>query len=141
MTELIAGLLAWVAAHTGYDGALAGRPAVRLTDDICAEVRLGRRCRIGAYYDHRSAMVILRRGWNIDSREDRSLLLHELVHHVQATTGAFDFDSPLGRCRGESEAFSLMARWLAENGERGRLDVRKAIRNACAAHFTGGVAE
>ena len=140
MTALIAGLLAWIAAHTAYDAAAAGIPAVRVVDDVCAELDLEPPCGVAAWYDHRSATIGLRRGWTGDSLEDRSLLLHELIHHVQAAVGAFDFDSPLARCRGESEAFALMARWMAENGERARLDVRKAVRDACAGHFIGGAA-
>ncbi len=141
MTELVAGLLVWIAAHTAYDATQMEPPAVRLADAICTEVGLEPRCRIRGYYDHRSATITLHSDWTLESREDRGLLLHELVHHVQAAAGALDFDSPLERCRGESEAFALMARWLAENGERARLNVRKATRNACAAHFAGGAAE
>ena len=137
MAELVAALLAWIAAHTAYDPAPAP-PAVRIAGDICAEMGLEPSCRVRGYYDHRTGAVVLYGGWSIDSRDDRGLLLHELVHHAQAAAGAFDFDSPLGRCGGESEAFALMARWLAENGERKRLDARRATRDACAAHFAAG---
>ena len=141
MTSLIAALLAWIAAHTAYDAASVEAPALRLADDICAEVRQAPGCRIGGYYDHRSATVILRRGWSAADREDRGLLLHELVHHVQARLGALDFDLPFDRCRGEAQAFSLTAEWLAERGASARLNARRATRDACAAHFAGGVAE
>ena len=136
MTGLIAGLLAWIAAHTGYG--LATEPAVRMAGDICFEQRLPPGCPLGGYYDHHTATVTLREGWTADSRSDVSVLLHELVHHAQAESGALDFDSALDRCRGESEAFLLMAYWLEQNGERRRLDVRNATRNACAAYFMGG---
>ncbi len=139
MAELIAGLMAWIAAHAAYDAALAGAPAIRVADDLCAEMRLPPRCRVGAYYDHRAATVVLRREWSPDSVEDRSLLLHELVHHLQAASGTFDFDTPMGRCRGEAEAFALMARWLQANGARARPDIRRAVRDACAAHFARGL--
>ena len=137
MTELVAGLLAWIAASTAYDPAPAP-PAIRLAGDICAEVGLEPDCRVRGYYDHRTETVVLYDGWSIGSRDDRGLLLHELVHHAQAAAGAFDFNTALGRCGGESEAFALMARWLAENGERERLNARRATRDACAAHFAAG---
>lgn len=141
MSELIAALLVWIGTSTPYDTARLDRPEIRFAADICSEVGLESRCRIGGYYDHHTQTVVLRRSWDAASRVDRGLLLHELVHHAQAAAGALDFDSPLDRCRGEMEAFALMARWLAENGERARLDVRRATREACAAHFAAGRAE
>ncbi len=140
MSELIAALLVWIGLNTPYDTGAVAHPEIRLVDDICADAALDRHCRIVGYYNHHTAVITLDRPWSITDRRDRSVLLHELVHHVQASLGALDFDSPMDRCRGESEAFVLMALWLAANGERRRLNVRRAKRIACAGHFAGGIA-
>ena len=141
MASLIAALLGWIAANTAYDAASVGAPDLRFAADPCAEMGLAPGCRIDAYYDHRSATVVLRRGWSAARPGDRGLLLHELVHHVQSALGALDFDSPLDRCRGEEQAISLTAKWMAGQGFRTLTDVRRATRDACAAHFAGGDAE
>jgi hypothetical protein len=65
-----------------------------------------------ALYHARSGTILLRHGWDADDLRDRSVLVHELVHHMQATAGR------TYPCRGARErvAYDAQARWLEERG-------------------------
>lgn len=65
-----------------------------------------------ALYHAETGTVLLRDDWRIDDLRDRSILLHELVHHVQAHA---DRSYP---CHGakEREAYGLQAEWLEARG-------------------------
>ncbi|NND89337.1 MAG: hypothetical protein HKN42_00635 [Granulosicoccus sp.] len=77
------------------------------------EIRPGLR---GAYSDEIDTLVIVL-PWSIDDQVSRSILLHELVHAVQAS--ARDWN-----CLAEQEweAYQLQHRWLAEQGLDWTLD-------------------
>jgi hypothetical protein len=63
-------------------------------------------------YHWDSATIYLRDEWNATDLESQAILLHELVHHMQA------FNGVPHDCRAELEpqAFRLTARWLEEQG-------------------------
>jgi hypothetical protein len=50
--------------------------------------------------------------WNLAALRDRSILLHELVHHVQR----FNKVTPPCPAALERQAYDLQARWLREQG-------------------------
>jgi len=65
-----------------------------------------------ALYHADSGTVLLRHDWDAGDLRDRSILLHELVHHMQASaTRAY----PCAGAR-EREAYHLQGRWLEERG-------------------------
>jgi hypothetical protein len=69
---------------------------------------------MGVYVDER--LDVVRNGY------DRSILLHELVHHVQATSGKFEGPDNCDRAtREEREAYDVQNRYLASIGDYHRL--------------------
>ena len=65
-----------------------------------------------ALYDHIDKVVILNKDFDITTVHDKSVLFHELVHHLQY---ANDIDSTV-KCNGEleKEAYTLQDEWLHE---------------------------
>lgn len=117
MTDLIAALLSWVALHGGY--AVADQPEVV----FLTPAEMTRRYHEGghpesstvgviALYDPDSATVFLPEGWRSGDVIGRSQLLHELVHHAQATAKV----PAVCLAEWEGQAYELQARWLRENG-------------------------
>jgi Domain of unknown function (DUF6647) len=62
-----------------------------------------------AFYDARRKTIFLSQSWDARSPADQSVLVHELVHHLQKEAGA------TYRCPGEQEkpAYAAQADWLA----------------------------
>ena len=116
-TELVRDLLGWIGAHSDYDvaAAQADPPEIRLCDtgddlpyrDGHTLVETGEI----ALYDPRRKLIHLVRPWHPDQPRDQSVLLHELVHHVQLTSRSW-------YCLQETEwqAYRLQEKWLAEAG-------------------------
>ena len=65
-----------------------------------------------ALYDHIDKIVILNKNFDIKTIRDKSVLFHELVHHLQYEN---DIDSTV-KCQGEleKEAYTLQDEWLQE---------------------------
>ena len=65
-----------------------------------------------ALYDHMDKIVILNKDFDITTVHNKSVLFHELVHHLQYEN---DIDSTV-ECRGdlEKEAYTLQDEWLQE---------------------------
>tara|TARA_R110001592_G_scaffold38930_2_gene128199 strand:- start:552 stop:1067 length:516 start_codon:yes stop_codon:yes gene_type:complete len=65
-----------------------------------------------ALYDHIQKTIILNKKFDIQTIHDKSVLFHELVHHLQYEN---DIDSTV-ECKGEleKEAYTLQDEWLKE---------------------------
>lgn len=65
-----------------------------------------------ALYDHIDKLIILNKDFDITTVHDKSVLLHELVHHLQYHNG---IDSTVN-CQAEleKEAYNLQDEWLQE---------------------------
>ena len=65
-----------------------------------------------ALYDHTNKTIILNKNFDIQTTHDKSVLFHELVHHMQYEN---DIDSTV-ECVGEleKEAYTLQDEWLQE---------------------------
>ena len=65
-----------------------------------------------ALYHADSQTVLLRRDWDMRDLRDRSVLVHELVHHMQAAAGREYV------CKGamEREAYEVQSAWLEARG-------------------------
>ena len=65
-----------------------------------------------ALYDHIDKIIILNKKFDIKTIHDKSVLFHELVHHLQYEN---DIDSTV-ECKGdlEKEAYTLQDDWLQE---------------------------
>jgi hypothetical protein len=115
--ELVAELTAWVADATGHPLPDAP-PAVVLTgpEEMAAlrpEADAGHAAqRIVALYDTRRRVIHLPTGWTGATAAETSILVHELVHHLQAAAGT------LHACPAEREkaAYAAQARWLEAAG-------------------------
>ena len=81
------------------DGAAAGTGRSALTE-------AGRE--VNAIYDDLTRTIYLREKWNATSAADISVLVHELVHHLQNVVG-LKYDCPEAR---EKPAYQAQARWL-----------------------------
>jgi hypothetical protein len=87
-------------------------PQAEIQHQLCG----GRACRVKAYYHPQSGVVV---DETLDLKGDpfdRSILLHELVHHLQKTTGKFEVVSSFcsRRISEELEAYEIQNRYLSE---------------------------
>lgn len=119
MSDLIVALMLWASAITGLPPAtVLPEIAVETADTLYARIHgeaPGARAatsEVLAVYDIRERTVRLREGWDRDNIVHVSILLHELVHHMQEASGT------RYACRGELEAVAYDAqhRYLAEYG-------------------------
>lgn len=89
-------------------------PLVEIQRRLCD----GRQCRIKAYY-HPESGVVLDETLNVQNDPfDRSIFLHELVHHLQKTTGKYEAVNSLcsRRMSEELEAYEIQNRYLSQIG-------------------------
>ena len=113
MRELFAMLIVWVAAETG----LPAPPAPTIL--LASEAQIGKLMggnswsgNVRGVYEWDTATVYLREDWDPADLRSQATLLHELVHHVQATYSvAHDCRAAL-----ERQAYHLTVRWLEEHG-------------------------
>jgi hypothetical protein len=107
-------LIAWIATQTHWT--ILETPPIRLipSEEIqklfIAEDSTG--FNIGAFYSEKDHTVYLPDSWHPNNLRDRSILLHELVHHLQY------LNRVKAMCPGESEwqALHLQVDWLSEQG-------------------------
>jgi hypothetical protein len=65
-----------------------------------------------AIYDDRGRTIYLREGWTGTTAAELSVLVHEMVHHLQ-NVGGVKHDCPQAR---EKLAYRAQDRWLARSG-------------------------
>jgi len=103
---LVETLVRWIGAETGYDTApsLAAPPAIRFcrTGKVIGYEGAGRLVdpTLRAAHDARARAIFLVLPWDAADPFDRSVLLHELVHHVQVQ--ARDWPCPGARAGASS---------------------------------------
>lgn len=117
MNDLIAVLTAWISVTTGLPGS-ATLPDVQLTPpQLLSALRYQdatpqrHRPVMGLYVDS-TATVHLPRTWDSRRIADVSVLVHELVHHLQNTA---ELTHECGASR-ERAAYRAQAQWLAMFG-------------------------
>ena len=123
MKEIILAMMLWIHNATGYS--IPEIPDIKYlsTMDIrayaygCDQVAVREDWDIDyrgpiALYDHMDKIVILNKDFDITTVHDKSVLFHELVHHLQYEN---DIDSTV-KCNGEleKEAYTLQDEWLQE---------------------------
>jgi hypothetical protein len=67
---------------------------------------------VEAFYDDATRTIYLPRGWRADSAAELSILVHELVHHLQKVAG-LRYPCALAR---EALAFAAQEQWLSRFG-------------------------
>ena len=124
--ELMSGLLSWINAHSSFSFDIHNIPKVKkVSARDMAKVAFGGRLpaaidakslRIFGLYNFNEETVYLLDSINLDSKEGKGILLHELVHYLQYQTG-LDHNA---RCKNELEslAYVLEARFLESQHHR-----------------------
>jgi hypothetical protein len=110
LDELMVSLMAWIAVTTDLPIAdppelMVGATTVRPSLSPLAPHLL-------ALYDEDTCCILLARDWDETDPIDQSVLLHALLHHVQASAAAPHRDDGTR----EAEAYRLQALWLSQQG-------------------------
>ena len=133
MNELIVSMMIWISSTTGwqipdppeilflsivelksYAYGCDLKPIPKENEDICAAKEFWE-YDSGAplgLYDHIDKKIVLNKNFNIESVKDKSILFHELVHHLQYEN-ELDKTAPC-RAKLEKEAYDLQNQWLKE---------------------------
>jgi hypothetical protein len=114
MDTLVATLIAWIAAHSNLT--VADRPHIEIVPrQTMSNLYFGAAStknfyHLQAFYLPAKATVYLPESWRRASLRDKSILVHELVHHLQAANNV-RVSCPAAL---EREAYNLQFKWLRE---------------------------
>lgn len=131
MNAVLTAIVTWLSIHFGLP-AIQEHPQVELVPPMkmaalryrgLASDRLARSATgdkmpvdpghgIVALYDRATKTIYLPEGWTGATPAELSVLVHEMVHHVQNVTGE-QFDCPAAM---EKTAYAAQARWLEQFG-------------------------
>jgi Domain of unknown function (DUF6647) len=106
LDPLVATLLTWIVARTG----LAAPDVVPHT--VVEQSPIAKTESVQAFYRRVTATIYLPETWRPDGLRNQSILLHELVHHVQFFNSV---RMPCDRAL-ERQAYDLQVKWLREQG-------------------------
>jgi hypothetical protein len=113
-------IAAWVAAELGAPAPKAVPRLAFVPADELHRRRYGAAAAEGpatldlvALYDDATRTIFLTEGWTGATARESSVLVHEMVHHVQSLAGR---RYGCGAER-EAEAYALQDRWLVRSGE------------------------
>ncbi|HEV8260089.1 MAG TPA: DUF6647 family protein [Burkholderiales bacterium] len=126
MSSLVAELFAAIQFLSGYAPPAVPPEVHRVPQTVIQEQFCRRPCPVRAAYDATRGVFI---DENLDVANnifDRSILLHELVHHAQAVSGRFDMVSSdcMRRNRAEQEAYFIQNRYLMGMNSASRVSMR-----------------
>lgn len=129
---LVEDLDAWLDARTDLPRSAKPLARVALIDAGSEVPYHGRTTRLGdtvrALYDEAAATIYLVRPWFGDTARDRSILLHELVHHRQATAQHWYCEEAM-----EWDAYLIQEDYLNALGETGGFNwAWVALASSCA---------
>ena len=114
LSSLVVDLFATIQLLSGYAPPAVAPDVYRVPQTAIQEQFCRRPCPVRAAYDPTRGVFI---DENLDVENntfDRSILLHELVHHAQAVSGRFDMVSSdcIRRNRAEQEAYFIQNLYL-----------------------------
>ena len=117
MKELVTAIILWLSV--GFDlPATTEHPTIHFeTPETMASIRYGSADAghangVVALYDDRTTTIYLRQGWDGRNPADVSVLVHELVHHLQHKA---EREYPCSQAQ-EALAYEAQAKWLAMFG-------------------------
>ena len=117
MTALLTALVTWLTANFDLPAAyhlpkVRFVPAAQISDVRYRHITDTRRRSVVAAYDDASRTILLNDAWTGRSAKELSILVHEMVHHLQNVAG---HRHP---CRGAREklAYEAQERWLGQFG-------------------------
>jgi hypothetical protein len=114
-SETVRSYISWIIQQTGWPA--AGIPLIEIT--LFAHLRElsglssdAKWIRPAAFYSKSEHLIYLADSWNKDDPVDQSILVHELVHHLQIE------DHIQFACWGryEAQAYELQIQWLRTQG-------------------------
>jgi hypothetical protein len=114
--NVVVGLITWIVARTEW--VVKEPPTICfVTSAQLDEMAYGREANsshlyVNALYAYESHIVYLSANWNPNDLHDRSILLHELIHHLQALN---DVKAPC-LAANERPTFEMQLEWLREQG-------------------------
>src|SRR5262245_1687534 len=116
MDSMIIAFISWIAARSNLVAADPPRiffaPQQRIGEIYYRTSEPGNALQPRAVYDFRTATVFLHNRWRSSELYDQSVLLHELVHHLQARN---KIKVPC-QVAFERQAYELQVSWLREQG-------------------------
>jgi hypothetical protein len=114
-SETVRSYINWIIRQTGWPA--AGIPPIKITSFAHLRELSGLSSdadwiRPAAFYSKSGHSIYLADGWNKDDLVDQSILVHELVHHLQIE------DNIQFPCWGryEAQAYELQVQWLRTQG-------------------------
>ncbi len=114
--NVVTGLIVWIVAKTGWivqePPPIHFIPHTQLVEMYCGASSSN--LDIRALYSPKDHIIYLPENWKPSDLHDRSALLHELVHHLQALNNVKA--KCLAAC--EPQAFHLQIEWLHEQGSQ-----------------------
>jgi hypothetical protein len=124
LSALIIDLFATLQLMTGHPPPTSLPYVHRVPQQEISEQFCKSPCAIRAVYDP-AAGIYIDETLDVQNRPfDRSILLHELVHHLQAVSGSFDANGSCAqRNASEIEAYALQNRYLMEMNDGHRVSM------------------
>jgi Domain of unknown function (DUF6647) len=121
MEALMTAIATWLTLNFALPVAPELPKVAQATPEQMVQVRLQGReapaaaaaAEIEALYDDTTRTIYLRGGWSPDRPRDVSVLVHEMVHHLQNAAG-MRFECPQAR---ERMAYAAQRRWLERHGQ------------------------
>lgn len=114
--EMIAGLIDWIVGKTGWTSheppPIEILPRKQLVKMFSEDPGGADGIRIVAVYSDDRHVVYLSKQWKSGSLHDRAVLLHEIVHHLQALNKI----KATCRLEYEKQAYELSLAWLRDHG-------------------------
>jgi hypothetical protein len=125
LSSLVAELFAAIHLLAGYAPPTVPPEVHRVPQAVIQEHFCHRACRVRAAYDATLGVFIDENLDVANNTFDRSILLHELVHHAQAVSGRFDMGSSDCKRRNsaEQEAYFIQNRYLIEMNTGSRVSM------------------
>ena len=125
LSSLIAELFAAIQLLSGYPPPTVP-PVIHVVPQSAIQEQFCHRpCRVRAAYDATLGVFIDENLDVADNTFERSILLHELVHHVQAVSGRFDMGSSdcMRRNEAEQEAYFIQNLYLMQMNTGSRVSM------------------
>ena len=125
LSSLVAELFAAIQLLSGYAPPTVPPEIHRVSQTVIQEQFCHRPCPVRAAYDATRGVFIDENLDVANNTFDRSILLHELVHHAQAVSGRFDMGSSdcMRRNSAEQEAYFIQNRYLMEMNSASRVSM------------------
>ena len=107
MEPLLTAIVTWLSLNLGMP-AIHEHPRVQLAAPETMEAMRGSAQTVEAIYDDASRTIYLNDKWEGKTPADLSVLVHEMVHHLQNVAG-LKYECPQAR---EQQAYAAQQRWL-----------------------------